>query len=190
MLKNIVAKLFGKFVVKGDLVGAKNGIMVFKQTAKDGTITMKSYKNFKPFKAITKKQIADMTDGVHLYSDTKHIFTKAKDFMNKTETNIVSTKYHANEIGNINLVNDFSPKNLVSDVQSIKILPDGNQVKRRVINRTDRVDVFDEVSRGKKSVTSYNKTPEGHIAELNYKIPYSHTTTPSRYLNYFTNLSI
>ena len=190
MFKNIVAKLFGKFVAKGDLVGAKNGVMVFKQIAKDGTIKIKSYKNFKPFKIITKKEVADMTDGIHLYSDTKHIYTGVKDLINQTRMDIVSTKYHANEIGNINLLNDFYPKNLLFDVQSIKTLSDGKRIKNRVINLPFQIDVYKEAPNGRKFVMSYNKTSDGKVAGLNYKLPYSQKTTPSRALNFLSKISI
>lgn len=181
MNRKIIAYLFGKILAKGDLVGAKNGIMVFKQTCKDGMITLKSFRKFKPFRLVTQKDIVDMTDGIHIYNNAKQVLTEVTDFVNKTKTKIVSTKFHSNPISDANLGN-VSQKYFVSDVQYVKTLPNCKQNKCRVINRLNNINLYKEEANGKKIVTSYNKTPEGHIGAVNYKIPYSQKTTPSRHL--------
>ena len=181
MAIDVFAKLFGKILGKGELIGNKNGIMVFKEITNDGITKIQSYKNFKPFKTVTKRTIGDMTDGVHLYNDTEHVFTNVKNFANKTETNIVSTKYHVKN-DTINL-GDFSPEHLISDVQSIKTLQDGKQIKRRVVNKLNSIELLKEGVNGKKSITLYDKKGNGKIGNFSSSMPYSHKTIPSRFLN-------
>lgn len=179
MFKNIVEYMFGKLFVKGDLIGSKNGIMVFKQIAKDGTQTFKSFKNFKPFKVVTKKQIFDMPDGMHVYTDAKHVLTKVEDLVSGVKSKIVSTKYH--------VVNDYvdpvlsyeSPKHFISDLQRVKIYPDGKQSKLHVINKSDSINMHKEDVNGKKVLTKYNKTKNGNIGMVDLQTPYSNKTITS-----------
>lgn len=185
MAGNILEKLFAKLLGKGELIAHKNGIMVFKNTADDGMITIQSFKNFKPLKTVTKKTIGDMTDGMHIYNDTKHVFTNVKNFATKTETNIVSTKYHALKNRTFG---DHSPKEFISDVQSIKTLPDGKQIKHRVVNMLDNIKLYKEGINGKKRVTIYNKKQNGNIGTLSSSMPYSQNTISSRFLNNLYNI--
>lgn len=181
MVMDIFAKLFGKILGKGELIANKNGIMVFKEVANDGMIKFQSYKNFKPFKTVTKKVIGDMTDGVHLYTDTTHVFTNVKNFANKSETNIVSTKYHVKN--DVTKWSVYSPEPLVSDVQSIKTLQNGKQIKHRVMNNLNSIELLKESINGKKSVTLYDKKHNGKLGSRSFTIPYSHKTITSRFLN-------
>ncbi len=178
MFKNIVENIFGKLFVKGDLIGSKNGIMVFKQIAKDGTQTIRSFKNFKPFKVVTKKQISDMPDGKHVYTDAKHIFTEVEDLVSGVKSKIVSTKYHVNYHVDP-ILSEESPKHFISDLQRVKIYPDGKQSKLHVINMSDSISMHKEDVNGKKVLTKYNKAKNGNIGMVDFQTPYYNKTTPS-----------
>lgn len=63
---------------KGKFIGkAKNGIMVFRKTAKDGTVVTNSYKKGKLFKSITQERYTDSRTNAFVPRETKGVKTTA-----------------------------------------------------------------------------------------------------------------